>query len=76
MVCDDLAGRGGVYLDKADPSTRINHMVFADDLVLISESTAVCQDLLNRVVERLKGCGLVVNASKCQSITAATPSEA
>ena len=64
-------------LDSLDPATglsigqsptKLNHLAFADDVVLIAESQAGLQDLAVHFERALSRCGLSLNANKSNTL--------
>ena len=47
---------------------RITILAFADDLVLFVQNKASIQKQIERVIDGLNECGLIINPSKCASI--------
>ena len=46
---------------------KVNHLSFADDLVLLATSDEGLRCLVDAAVARMKTCGLNINASKCST---------
>jgi hypothetical protein len=64
-------------LDSLDPaiglsigqaSSKLNHLAFADDVVLVAESQAGLQDLAAHFERALSKCGLSLNAQKSNTL--------
>ena len=51
---------------------KVNHLSFADDLVLLATSDEGLQCLVDAAVARIKTCGLNINSSKCSTLNIVT----
>ena len=64
-ITDGLSKRIGVSVG----TETVNHLSFADDLVLMANTTVGLQRAIDDVVRRMKNCGLSVNSAMCASFS-------
>ena len=62
-----LPGEIGIEISA---NTRVNHLAFADDIILTSSSEKGMKMLLQKLTSELKKSGLSINATKCASLRA------
>ena len=55
---------------------RLNHLAFADDVVIIAESVVGLQHLCGQFERSLGRCGLTLNVDKCRTLRIATDGKA
>ena len=67
-VTSKLDNQLGIQLNKHS----IDHLAFADDLVIFADDKAAAEIQINKLIDALKDCGLKLNPSKCASIQITT----